>query len=67
MDYFQKISKPELTTTIVDIAAQYFGIENGEEKCDLQSFFDFYAGVKMKEKVVNTFSNLSEKQDHYDK
>lgn len=47
MDCFQKISKPELTTTIVEIAAQYFGIENGEEKCDLQSFFDFYASVKM--------------------
>ena len=118
MDCFQKISKPELTTTIVEIAAQYFGIENGEEKCVLQSFFDFYstlvgmratidaydltksgfandledcaqiywsvenyggmqdddlrkfldrASVKMKEKVVNAFSKLSEKQDHCDK
>lgn len=55
MDCCNPIPKPELSDTIVDFAAKYFGIEDDKEKCNLKLFFDFYSEVKMKEKVTKAF------------
>lgn len=54
-DCCNPIPKPELSDTIVDSAAKYFGIDDDKEKCNLKLFFDFYAGVKMKENVIKAF------------
>lgn len=55
MDCFQPVPKPELSETIVDVAAKHFGIESEDEKCNLKLFFEFYTSVKVKENIVKAF------------
>lgn len=55
MDCFQPIPKQELSETIIEVAAKYFGIDDDNEKCNLGLFFEFYASAKTKENIVKAF------------
>lgn len=53
---FHSTPKKELTDILVEMAAQHFGIESEEEKCNLKIMFDAYAQFRIRESFVKVFS-----------